>query len=113
MTTGMLADDEGLLTKQDAADLLQVAVDAASLAAERHWAALSGDQPTGALPESRRPTMVDRKPPGRIPKPEPLATCSLRGAVLITQESAGQAPRIHPWHGSRSPRPTARHARQS
>ena len=74
MTTGMLADDEGLLTKQDAADLLQVAVDAASLAAERHWAALSGDQPTGALPESRRPTMGDRKPPGRIPKPEPLAT---------------------------------------
>ena len=60
MTTGMLADDEGLLTKQDAADLLQVAVDAASLAAEGHWAALSGDQPTGALPESRRPTMGDR-----------------------------------------------------
>jgi hypothetical protein len=85
MTTGMLADDEGLLTKQDAADLLQVAVDAASLAAERHWAAVSGDQPTGALPESRRPTMVDRKPPGRIPIPEPLATCFLSGAVLITQ----------------------------
>src|SRR5215211_1053020 len=42
MTTGMLADDEGLLTKQDFADLLQVAVDAASLAADGHWAALSG-----------------------------------------------------------------------
>ena len=113
MTTGMLGEDQGLLTKQDPADLLQVAVDAASLAAEGHWAALSGDQPTGALPESRRPTMGDRKPPGRIPKPEPLATRFLRGAVLTTQESAGQVPRIHPWHGSRSPRPTARHARQS
>ena len=74
MTTGMLADDEGLLTKQDAATCADVTVDAASPAAEGHWAALSGDQPTGALPESRRPTMGDRKPPGRIPKPVPLAT---------------------------------------
>jgi hypothetical protein len=37
MTTGMLGEDQGLLTRQDAADLLQVAVDAASLAAEGHW----------------------------------------------------------------------------
>ena len=49
MTTGMLADDEGLLTKQDAADLLQVAVDAASLAAGGHQAAVPADRPTDAL----------------------------------------------------------------
>ena len=30
MTTGMLGDDQSLLTKQDAADLLQVAVDVAT-----------------------------------------------------------------------------------
>ena len=52
MTTGMLGEDQSLLTKQSAADLLQVAVDATSLVAEGHWAALSGDQPPGAPREA-------------------------------------------------------------
>src|SRR4029450_13270991 len=98
MTTGMLGDDQSLLTKQSAADLLQVAVDATSLVAEGHWAAL---------------LMGDRKPSGRIPKPEPLATGFLRGAVLITQESAEPDTTIHPRMAAGRPTPRARHGMAS
>jgi hypothetical protein len=90
MTTGMLGEDQGLLTKQDAADLLQVAVDAASLAAEGHWAALSGGSADWCA--TGKPPSNDGSPEASRPDPQTRTAGNvfLRCAVLITQESAGQ-----------------------
>jgi hypothetical protein len=74
MTTGTMGDDEGLLTEQDAAELLQVeAVDAPPLAPGGHRTALPRDWPAGALPAGRRRTMADRHHSGRLARGVPVA----------------------------------------